>query len=51
MKKNPYKIKGYRTHVHIYSGQLIFGDAYKIINELSQFDPNKPDHINQHDYY
>ena len=31
MKKNPFKINTYQTHVHIYGGQLIFGDAYEII--------------------
>ena len=34
--KNPYKINNYRTHVHIYSGQLIFGDAIEIIKELKK---------------
>ena len=34
--KNPYKINNYCTNVHIYRGQLIFGDAYKIINELKK---------------
>ena len=36
MKKNPYKINNYRTHVHIYRGQLIFGDAFEMIKELKK---------------
>ena len=31
MKRNPFKINTYQSHVHIYGGQLIFGDAYEII--------------------
>ena len=40
--ENPYKINNYRTHVHIYRGQLIFGDAIEIIKELKKsHDPEK----------
>ena len=42
IKKNPFKINAYATHVHIYRGQLIFGDAFEIIKELKKSSEPNP---------